>query len=480
MLIDQRQFLAAIEQISEEKGISRDQILETIEAAIAAAYKKEHNLKGHKVVVKFNIESGSTDLFEEKDVVEDMTEEELEQQQKELEELKSAQKEEAESGNKSDRSRQDGDDDGDDEDRPHIFNPNKEIMISEAKKIKKSIKVGDVLTTPLEAEEDYGRIAAQTAKQVIIQKIRETERETVYNELKDKEETVVSGTIQRMENNTVFFELGRATGILTRPEQIPHEQYRAGTRMRVYVLKVEKNLRGPAILLSRTRPEILQKLFELEVPEITDGSVEIKAIAREPGSRSKVAVMSHEDEIDPIGACVGQKGTRVSTIINELGGENIDIILWDEDLPTFISNALSPAKVITVELNESKTEKIAIVRVAQDQLSLAIGRSGQNVRLAAKLTGWKIDVHSETEGEDESTEKDEKKDADSPADEEKPKKKAVKKKAAKDTEADAEEKPATKKKVAKKAPAKKTVKKAAVKKKTVTKKAAKTSKKKAK
>jgi N utilization substance protein A len=273
------------------------------------------------------------------------------------------------------------------------FNPLKHMMINEAKKIKKNIKLGDELEIKLETHTDFGRIAAQTAKQVIIQRLREAEREVIYDEYKNKEGEIAGGVVQRIEGRNIFIDIGKAVGILFPDEQIPREFYRIGQRLRVYILKVEKGPKGTNIYFSRVYPKLVSKLFAIEVPEIAAGTVVIKSIAREPGSRTKIAVNSEEEGVDPVGSLVGQKGTRVQTVINELSGEKIDIIEWDEDVSKFIANALSPAKVLDVELVSSRREAIAMV--PDDQLSLAIGQRGQNVRLAAKLTGWKIDVKSE-------------------------------------------------------------------------------------
>ena len=244
--------------------------------------------------------------------------------------------------------------------------------------------------TELESKDNFGRIAAQTAKQVIIQRIREAERETIYDEFKTKEGEVVSGIVQRVERGMVFVDVGKTAGILFPEEQIPGEFYRIGQRLRILILEVQKDAKGPGIILSRANSKMLAKLFEMEVPEIASGAVEIKSIAREAGSRSKVAVNSTEEGVDPIGSCVGQKGTRVQAVINELGGEKIDIIEWSQDSAKFIANALSPAKVLNVQANQE--QRVARVEVPEEQLSLAIGKKGQNVRLAAKLAGWKIDV----------------------------------------------------------------------------------------
>ena len=276
------------------------------------------------------------------------------------------------------------------EDEKRKFNPRTELELTEAKLIKKTTKVGDEIKTKLKIPESYGRMAAQTAKQVIIQKLREAEREMVFNEFKGKEHEVVSGTIQRQEGRVVLVDLGKAAGILPIEEQIRGEFYKPSQRVKVYIKEVRLGARGPEIILSRTSEEILKKVFYLEIPEVSNGLVEIKAIAREAGSRSKVAILATSENVDPIGSCVGQKGARIQTIISELGGEKIDIIEYDEDSAKFILNSLSPAKILTVEINEK--EKKALVKVTEDQLSLAIGKNGQNVRLAARLTGWKIDI----------------------------------------------------------------------------------------
>jgi N utilization substance protein A len=304
------------------------------------------------------------------------------------------------------------------------FNPEKHIILKEAKKIKPKIKVGEILETALEMKKDYGRIAAQTAKQVILQKSREAEREIILQEYKSKEGQIISGIVQRVEPRAAFFDIGKTLGILPREEQVPGEFYRPGQRLKLYVVKVEESPRGPSVFLSRAYPKIISKLFELEVPEVSSGSVVIKSIAREPGSRSKIAVVSEAEGVDPIGAMVGQRGTRVSAVINELGGEKIDIIEWAKEPEKFITNSLSPAKVLEVKIMP-KNKALAVV--PEDQLSLAIGKDGQNVRLAAKLTGWKIDVRSPQSEEGAKEEKKETKKASKEA----PKKKAKEKKKAK-------------------------------------------------
>ena len=266
-------------------------------------------------------------------------------------------------------------------------------MIEEAKQIKKDAELGDELSFPLEEKQDFGRIAAQTAKQVVLQKIREAERDSVRKEYQGKEGEIVSGIIQRVERGNTFIDLGRAMGVMFYNEVIRGERYNIGERMRFYVVAVQdEEGKRPGIILSRSHPKFVGKLFELEVPEIAEGLVEIKSIAREPGSRTKIAVYSKEEGIDPIGACVGQRGTRVMTVTNELGNEKIDIIQWHEDPGQFISAALSPAKVTSVEVHDRREAKVI---VPEDQLSLAIGKDGQNARLAARLTGWKIDIRSQ-------------------------------------------------------------------------------------
>ena len=270
------------------------------------------------------------------------------------------------------------------------FNSEHHIMIEDAKKIKKDVELNDEVVFPLEAKEDYGRIAAQTAKQVIIQRIREAERTSIIDEYGTKEGEIVSGIVQKIERGNVYVDFNRATGILPAEEQIPGEFFQRGQRVRAYLYSVEDTARGINLRLSRTHPKFIEKLFAIEAPEVESGTVEIKSIAREAGARSKIAVFSNDEHIDPVGSCVGQKGTRVNTITQELMGEKIDIIPWSEDPKQFVSNSLSPAKVLSIEIDEK--EHKAVIEVADDQLSLAIGKGGQNVRLAAKLTGWRIDI----------------------------------------------------------------------------------------
>ncbi len=345
------QLLQALEQIEDEKGISRDELLGMIETALAAAFRKDYGEKNQNVVVKFDPENMGVKVHDVKFVV--ATPEEVEE------------------------------------------DPQKLIDVEAAKELKKNAKVGDEIKTDITPKTgtNFGRIAAQTAKQVIIQKLREAERNLQFSDFKAKERTLQNGVIQRVEGDTILVDLGKSTGVLFPSEQIRGEKYSIGQRIKVLVLHVEPAAKGPKITLSRSHPDMVRKLFELEVPEIFNGTVEIKAVAREAGSRSKIAVIANQDGIDPIGSCVGQKGSRVQTVMGELGGEKIDIIEFSEDPVKFIANSLSPAKIINVQLDEESKE--AKVGVLEDQLSLAIGKAGQNVRLAARLTGWKIDINGE-------------------------------------------------------------------------------------
>lgn len=383
-MFDLKQFGSAMAQIADEKGISQEKVLETIEMALAAAYKKEYGKKGQLIRAKMDKETGKVDLFQVKLVVEESM---LKPEEEEIPTEEGGEKTEKRDERTEREEEIEYDANGEKKIR---FNPERHIMIEDARKIKEDAKIDDELVFPLEAIEDYGRIAAQTAKQVVIQRIREAERETIFNEFKDKEGQLVSGIVQRMEGRNIFVDIGRATGVMFPEEQIPGERYRLGQRLKFYVLSISKELRGPGIILSRSHPCLVEKLFELEVPEIVGGTVEIKSISREAGSRTKMAVTSAAEGVDPVGSCVGQRGTRVAAVIAEIGGEKIDIIEWNSDTSKFIAQSLSPAKVIVVVLNGRKKE--ARVEVPEDQLSLAIGRGGQNVRLAARLTGWGIDV----------------------------------------------------------------------------------------
>ena len=370
-------------QLSQEKGLPAEKIIESIETALAAAYKKEYGEKSQVIRAKLDPKTGHADFWQVKTVVDDtmiFSEEELEQ-------MKAASAEEAvasapagvgatQPGEAAEKVK---------------FNPEKHIMITDAKKENKEIEVGGEVTIPLEERLDFGRIAAQTAKQVIIQKIREAEKDAVFADFKLKEGEIISGIVQRLEGRAAYMDIGKTTGILNREEQVPGEFYRPGQRLKAFVLKVEQTSKGPIIFLSRAYPKFVSKLFELEVPEIGAEQVLVKSIAREAGSRTKIAVQSTMEGIDPIGAAVGQRGTRVTAVINELGGEKIDIIEYSDDPQKYIINALSPAKIMEVKILP-KNKALAVV--PSDQLSLAIGKEGQNVRLAAKLTGWKIDVRS--------------------------------------------------------------------------------------
>ncbi|MBI2023213.1 transcription termination/antitermination protein NusA [Candidatus Giovannonibacteria bacterium] len=375
-MLDLKNLNSALDQLAEEKGIAKDKIIETIEMALAAAYKKDYGEKSQIVRAKFDPETGKSSFWQVKLVVDESM---LKPEPAESSDVQAG-KEELE---------EELDENGVKKVR---FNPERHMMLDEAKKKKKSAEPGEELLFPLKAQDDYGRIASQTAKQVILQRIREAERESVYDEYAGKQGEVISGIVQRIEGRMIFMDLGRGIGVLPAEEQVRGERYRIGERIKVLLFLVEKNPKGPGIYLSRSHPRLVSKLFEIEVPEIASGVVEIKNVAREAGSRSKIAVASNEEGIDPVGSCVGQKGVRVTTVISELGGEKIDIIPWNEDQAKYIASAISPAKALDVVINQKA--KSAVITVSEDQLSLAIGKSGQNVRLAAKLTGYKIDIRS--------------------------------------------------------------------------------------
>ncbi|NMB92041.1 MAG: transcription termination/antitermination protein NusA [Parcubacteria group bacterium] len=365
-MIDLKLLNPLIRQISEDRGLPEEKILEAVEAALAAAYKKEYGKKAQIVKAKINPETGETKFWQVKIVVDPS---EILNPEEEAEEI-------AENN----------------ENKKIKFNPEKHILLEEALKINSKIKPGEEIIYPLEVKEDFSRIAAQTAKQVILQKLHELEKETIISEFKDKEEKVVSGTIQRIEKKVIYVDLGKTFGVLFPNEGIPGEHYKIGERKKFYVLRLEDKGHGPVIILSRAHPKFVSKLFETEVPEIAEGVVEIKSISREPGNRTKIAVSSNEENIDPVGSCVGQKGTRVATIIDELNGERIDIIPFSEEPAKYVADALGPAQVKETEVIPERRE--VRVFVPPEQISLAIGKNGQNVRLAAKLTGWKIDVRS--------------------------------------------------------------------------------------
>ncbi len=374
-MFDLKVMNSVLGELEEERGIPREKVIEAIEAALATAYKKEYAKKGQIIRAHMDLNTGTTEFVQAKEVVDENTvrfvDEDIEEEAPKEPEL---------------------DKDGNPIPELPRFNPEQHILLADAKLIKRDAAVGDELVFPLEAKDDYGRIAAQTAKQVIIQKIREAEKVSVVAEFGKRQGEIVSGTVQRMERGNLYIDLGRATGILPYEEQIPGERYRQGERIRAYLYQVEESPRGIYLRLSRAHPQFLAKLFEMEAPEAAHGTVVFKAIAREAGSRSKVAVASTDPHVDPVGSLVGQRGVRVSTVTSELGGEKIDIVEWSEDTKRFIEEALSPARVASVGLDEA--EHKATITVAEDQQSLAIGRGGQNVRLAAKLTGWRIDIQS--------------------------------------------------------------------------------------
>lgn len=350
----QNQFISAIEQICEEKGITKESVIEAIEAALAAAYKKDYGDKDQEVRAQLDQNTGEARIFVSKEVVKSV-----------------------------------------DEGFEMLH-----MTLEDAKKINKDAKIGGLVEYE-EKNKDFGRVAAQTAKQVIMQRIREAERDVVFTEFSDKEGQIINSSVQRVERGNVYIDLGKAIGVLFPSDQLPNERYYTGQRVKVYVVRVEQTLKGPQIVVSRTHPEMIRRLFEMEVPEISNNSVEIVNIAREAGARTKIAVKSNVEGVDPVGTFVGGRGTRVQAVMNEIGEEKIDIIQFSEDPVEYISAALSPTKVISVKVNDE--EKKAVVKVPEDQLSLAIGKSGQNVRLAAKLTGWNVDIDGADEAGVEAT-----------------------------------------------------------------------------
>jgi len=386
----------AIKQICEEKNLSYDAVIETIEAALAAAYRKDYGDKNQNIKVTFNEDLTKIHVFDVKTVVEDMplmtfgNSLTLENLQGSTITIDPEAAKEAVSFKAEDQLQTEIRDENGEIIRK--FNPKTEIQLCEAVLIKPNIQVGEEIITELPVQTDYGRMAAQTAKQVIIQKLREAERNMIYADFKDKEKEVISGIVQRREGRNVLVDVGKTAGVILPQYQIPGENYRPNSRIKVFVEEVRVSSRGPEIILSRTADEILSKVFYLEIPEISNGLVDLKAVAREAGSRSKVAVIANSENVDPIGSCVGQRGSRIQTIINEVGGEKIDIIEYSDDISKFIANSLAPAKIEQVELDYEN--KHAVITVSPDQLSLAIGRDGQNVRLAARLTGWHLDITS--------------------------------------------------------------------------------------
>ncbi|MBI3638261.1 transcription termination/antitermination protein NusA [Candidatus Wolfebacteria bacterium] len=380
-MLDLKNLKQAIDQIVKEKNIEADAVLGAIEAAIAAAYRKEYGKKGEIIKAKVDMKTGQMRFWQVKIVVDETTiriKEEGEEGEGKAEKVEKFSRPASLVS---------------EEETLPIYNSDRHIFIEEAKKIKKDVVLNDEMEFPLEDKDDFGRIASQSAKQVILQKLREVERESVKKEYQGKEGGIVSGIVQRIERGNIYVDLGRALGIMFYNETIPGEHYRVGERLRFYLLAVQEETRIPGVILSRSHPRFVSGLFELEVPEINEGLVQIKTVAREAGSRTKIAVFSDAEGIDPVGSLVGQRGTRVMTVTNELGNEKIDVIGWSEDSEKFISAALSPAKVRAVEVLPRREAKVL---VAEDQLSLAIGKGGQNVRLAAKLTGWKIDVRSQS------------------------------------------------------------------------------------
>ncbi len=374
--MDLKQIVTIINQIAKERGINADLVLEGVEDSIATAYRKEYGERGEIVKAKINADTGEVKFWQIKEVVDESTvcmpanvEENSEEST-----IIAPTNEEAEI-------------------KLPYYNPERHILIEEAKIVKPDVVVGDKLEFDLEPKLDFGRIAAQSAKQVILQKFREAEKEAVFGEFKDKEGKIISGLIHRFDRGNVHVDLGRVSGIMFANEAIPGERYGINTRMRFYIITIQENRRGQLeIVLSRSHPRFIAKLFELEIPEIADGTVVIKSIAREAGSRAKIAVHTDVAGVDPIGSCVGQRGTRIMAVTNELGNEKIDIVEWSDNPEELIAASLSPAKVKEVKIFDKHEARVL---VPGDQLSLAIGKGGQNVRLAAKLTGWKIDVRSE-------------------------------------------------------------------------------------
>lgn len=345
--IDSQEMLLAMEELEKENGMEPGSLLESIETALITAYKRDYDSTADNVKVVVDKETGNYHVYVEKEVVEEV---------------------------------EDG---------------NTQISLDDAKKVNKSLEIGDTAQIEI-MPKNFGRIAAGTAKQVIIQKIREASRDYLFNEFSDRKGEIVSGLVQKADGGIVVVDLGRLEGVMPLKEQVPTEKYHVNDKIRGYVLDVEKGTKGaPQVIISRAHADFVRKLFELEIPEIYEGVIEIKSVSRDAGSRSKVAVYSPNENIDPVGSCVGQKGIRIQNIINELGGEKIDVIEWSEDPAIFISAALLPAQVLAVDVKED--EKFAQVIVPDDQLSLAIGKSGQNARLAAKLTNWKIDIKSESQ-----------------------------------------------------------------------------------
>ena len=389
-LFDLKTLNSAFDELQQERGISRESVIDALGTALAAAYRREYGKRGQIIRATFNPETGDIEFRQAKIVVDKTLvrtpDEESEAKPAEggsplnvpLGERKAlADASQSEAFRDDHRSR---------------FNPEQHIMLEDARRIKKDAQLDEEISFPLETKEDFGRIAAQAAKQVVMQKVREAERASIISEFGEREGDVVTGHVQRFERGNLYVDLGRATAILPYDEQIPGERYRQGERVRALLLRVDEGVRGTFIRLSRSHPRFLVKLFEAEVPEMASGVVEVKGIVREPGSRAKIAVFSNDDHVDPVGALVGQRGVRVAVVTSELGGEKIDVVEWSEKTADYVQEALKPAQVLGVELFEDEIR--AVVQVAEDQQPLAIGRGGQNVRLAARLTGWKIDIRS--------------------------------------------------------------------------------------
>lgn len=369
----------------EDRGISRSTMIDAIESAMATAYKREYGKRGQVIRAKLDLNTGTVAFEQVKTVVDDTTvrfpspEEEVQHRAPAHHSPHYEHEEHLAEG-----------------ELPR-FDPEKHILLADAKLMKRGVALGEEIIFPLEPQDDFGRIAAQTAKQVVIQKVREAEKLSMMEEFSEKKGQIVSGIVQRMERGALFVDLGRTTGIIPYEEQIPGERYRMGERIRAYLYAVDEGFRGVYLRLSRAHPKFVVKLFEMEAPELASGAIEVKALAREPGSRTKIALASLDLHVDPVGSLVGQRGVRVSTVMSELGGERIDIIEWNDDPKEFVKESLSPATPLSVELDEAGHR--AIVTVTEDEQSLAIGRGGQNVRLAAKLTGWNIDIVSAGGGE---------------------------------------------------------------------------------
>lgn len=360
----------------EERGITKEVMFDAIENAMATAYKKEYGKRGQVIRGKLDMNTGTVSFEQVKTVVDESMVRFPAPGEDEVVSHAHHDKEEVVAEGELPR-----------------YDAEKHMLIADASRIKRTVQLGDEIIFPLEPQDDFGRIAAQTAKQVVIQKIREAEKLSILEEFGHKKGEIVTGLVQRVERGAIFIDLGRATGIIPYEEQIPGERYRPGERIRAYLYAVDEGFRGVYLRLSRSHPRFLIRLFEMEVPELASGAIEIKALAREPGARTKIAIASVDPHVDPVGSLVGQRGVRVSTVMSELGGERIDIIEWSEDAAAFIKESLSPASVVSVDLVEA--DHRATVTVSEDQQSLAIGRGGQNVRLAAKLTGWNIDISSQ-------------------------------------------------------------------------------------